>query len=148
MNLLRKFYFMRAAARSKRVEMQLFRQDEAQRTNVLCAWGCRKTNVFRAASRSKPRFRSNAEEKPRPPDTFFLPLYKNRGTRPRFLWICCANSILCVLSHEAQNRNLTFSTSWNRLKRRLIDTIWHTCYNQGANGENWYLRIHKEITAP
>ena len=25
----------------------------------------------------------------------------------------------------------------NRLKRRLIDTIWHTCYNQSANGEKW-----------
>ena len=51
----------------------------------------------RTDTRSKPRFRSNAEEKPRPADTFFLPLYKKAGailarllgraarTRPAFL---------------------------------------------------------------
>ena len=33
MNLLRKFYFMRAAARSKRVEMQLFRQTAKRSRN-------------------------------------------------------------------------------------------------------------------
>ena len=93
-------------------------------------WGCRKPIVFRAASRSKPRFRSNAEEKPRPPDTFFLPLYKNRGTRPRFLWICCANSILCVLSHEAQNRNLTFSTSWDAHRKMCVSVCQNVIFLQ------------------
>ena len=32
-----------------------------------------KNFVFRTASRSKPRFRANLEEKPRPADTFFFP---------------------------------------------------------------------------
>ncbi|WP_207665892.1 hypothetical protein, partial [Butyricicoccus sp. OF10-2] len=32
-----------------------------------------KTIVFRAASRSKPRFRANTEEKPRPTAHFFFP---------------------------------------------------------------------------
>ena len=36
--------------------------------------GCRKTIVFRAASRSKPRFRSNSEEKPRPDGHIFSSL--------------------------------------------------------------------------
>ena len=45
----------------------------------------RKTIVFRAASRSKPRFRANTEEKPRPAGTFFLPLYKFRDTCSRNL---------------------------------------------------------------
>ena len=60
--------------------------------------------------------------------TFFLPLYKFRDTQgelphsgkrgwsgpcSRNLWICFANSILCVLPHETQNANLTFLTDWN-----------------------------------
>ena len=36
-------------------------------------------------ARLKARFQSNLEEKPRPSDTFFLPLYKKTGTRPAFL---------------------------------------------------------------
>ena len=45
---------------------------KAQRTNVLVL-RLSKTNVFRAASRSKPRFRSNSEKKKRLAGTFFFP---------------------------------------------------------------------------
>ena len=45
------------------------------------ARGCSKNDSFSTASRSKPRFRSNSEEKPRLAGTFFLPLYKFRDTQ-------------------------------------------------------------------
>ena len=66
-----------------------------------------KTNVFRAASRSKPRFRFNFGEKSRLAGTLFLPLYKFRDTQGELLhsgrrgWPGPCSRNLCVLPHEA-----------------------------------------------
>ena len=86
-------------------------------------WGCRKTNVFRAASRSKPRFRAKPKKNRALTGTFFLPLDKKSGTRPDFLWICFANSILCVLPHETQNAKLTSLTDWRDPRGSLFDIL-------------------------
>ena len=62
---------MRAAARSIKIKYCFF--DKLR--DILFGMSLRlsKNFVFRTASRSKPCFRANLEEKPRPADTFFFP---------------------------------------------------------------------------
>ena len=76
-----------------------------------------KNSVFRAASRLKPRFQSNLDEKPRPTGTIFRPLYCNsRGTRPgnyefavQILFYACCRT-------KSKNDRLTLSTDLKRFR--------------------------------
>ena len=65
------------------ISPSIFRQPDKKKGTVSKSQCLRlsKNSVFRAASRLKPRFQSNLDEKPRPTGTIFRPLYNSRGTQ-------------------------------------------------------------------
>ena len=143
MNLLRKFYFMRASARTRYSRKEIYRQIERHAFGV--PEPVEKLTFFRQSvfwlRKTRTSESSHAE-------TFSLLEYKNRDTQgelphsgkrgwpgpcSRFLWFCFAKSISCALPRETlHSRKIDFI---DRLRgiREDVPYLFHVKQRHGTD---------------